>query len=140
MERFNTTKKGYRFDKIIFWSIVLLIFVLLGFIFNKYGTTYKPYLNCKGPGNCENPFANELTHGCSWGFGLMECKIERENWMDEEMLSPGEYGTKPINAHSFFLIIIGLFLFGLIINHFIWNRGKKFHLDIIDKIEKLGEK
>jgi len=137
MGKFNTTNKGYRFDKVIFFSVVGVMFIILGVLFSKYGVTYKPYLNCEDD-FCENPFYNN-GYKCSWGFGTQKCQMDTSGWLNEEKLVRGEYGQRPVKQWAFVLVISSLVLLAFCVNHYLWNQGKQFHLNVFDLIEKMEE-
>lgn len=120
---------GYKFDRWIFKTAMILIFVYLGFIIFLNGFDLD-YFNCpmnsnsisassrlmlpkdykfkELNGQCRNPFYRETT------------------WKNEEFLSPGEYGTKPGTLFELAKIVAFLIiLLALLINHFIHNKDFK---------------
>ena len=141
MERFNKTTQGYRFDKVIFWSAFLIIACIVASQFMIHGFKFKPYFVCDGILNqtCVNPFYNE-GYKCTLAFGMKKCNVQHEDWMDEPFLPAGEYGEKPIKTDSFVVAIVGIFLLAFGLNHINWNKGKNFHVNIMDKLDKFGGK
>lgn len=137
MKRFNETTTGYRFDKFIFWGAILVILLVLGTQFLKYGTTFKPYINCKGPDDCENPFYSTDNYKCTLAFGFAKCEIDYYEWLEVEELPPGEYGERPANNTGFFLIMGSMLLLAFCLNHFYWNKGKKFHINFMNTLNKI---
>lgn len=132
MNFFNTTKTGYRYDKRIFWGVMgVLILIFLYFGFNtNWNLTHNIYFECNGLKACENPW---LSYECDreWLYGegcLVECT---EEWCSLEELPPGIYGEKPPEFYDNFGLIAFLsFLFIIIFNHLIHNRGKAFDFEI----------
>ena|SRR3990167_9780976 len=119
---------GYKFDKIIF-NLFFVLFVAFLFNFaykNDFDLDYfecgmypdgtiegnsimlqdfsNPYLNVKN-GNCRNPF------------------YKPASWKNEEYLTPGVYGLKPVwFIKQPYYFVFGLLFIVLLINHVIHNR------------------
>lgn len=132
MERFNTTKYGYKYDKIIFSGGMLLI---LAFIFviackQNFDFSNKIFFKCEGLMPCENPM-KDLHCSREWLYGK-DCNIKCEGeWCGQDMLSPGEYGEKSpnyIRGFLFFCLFCLASCFG--INHLWHNVGVPFDLEI----------
>ena len=135
MKRYNITTKGYRFDKFIFWGMFLIWILLLGSQFYIHGYGHHPYFVCHAY-ECENPLVRG-EYKCTLAFGMIPCKVEcKEEWCTKPFLPKGEYGKKPINNNAFYMAMFGSLILGLVLNHFIHNKGKAFHINIMDRIEK----
>lgn len=132
--RFKENSNKYKFDKWLFKPFFFFMFAYLFFV--AYHYDYKlNYFNCiNGPSQlpdnilitnnenkCLNPFYKPIT------------------WENEKYLSPGEYGTKLGGVfYSAYYVPLILFALYLLLNHLIYNRGKKiFELDLnIKEVEK----
>jgi len=139
MERFKTTTKGYKFDKVIFWGMTLFMLLILGGLFYKYGIEFKPYVKCSSL-ECENPFYNKNSYDCTLAFGFIDCPIKTEEWMNRPILTMGEYGTPPPKLGWFNIMILGFILCAIGLNHLLWNKGKSFHINLLDTLEKISGK
>lgn len=132
MNRFNITKNGYKFDKVITW--IGFAFIILIFLFVAYKQNFdfsnKLYYKCEGFEMCKNPYKN-IQCDRAWLYGddcLIKCN---EDWCKLDMLPPGTYGEQkpPYMSYislAFFLIFLGVF----IANHLIHNKGKPFDIEI----------
>jgi len=148
MERFNTTRTGYKYDKLIFWGFAFIMLAIVAILIGKYGVTSKPYFNCNPGGvntscvlwddnvtrcsivgrNCENPFYSNKTFRCDYVFGLIACPIENYAWLKEERLTPGVYGETDQTAGAGYLMF-GLLVLAFVLNHILHNRGKAPSID-----------
>lgn len=148
MNRFRTTQLGYRYDKVIFISVML---AFLGIVFyamlaNNFDFSTHPYFKCSYS-TCPNPFYRDtiLQEGqleqCRqelkilWFIPLYTTKDCRENcdWCHAKLLSKGEYGSKPkagFIVNNALWIGLGMILLGLILNHMLHNKGKQFDIEI----------
>ena len=141
MKRYRETELGYKFDKVIFLGVFLIVsgFILYIFYINNFDLNPHLYFNCEQE-ICENPYY-KINAECKQQLKILwlipiyttkDCK-EDCDWCKEQLLFKGEYGTKPNgsffinNAYifSFFILILGFF-----INHKIHNKGKKFDIEI----------
>ena len=121
----HLTDTGYVFDKRIFWGIISISLIILVTIFFKQGFTYNFYYDCPGPGDCVNPFYEREYYNSLTGDNAV-CTAD---WCSWEMWPPGEYGTAPSPIFKYFqLIVYYLVLLGLCLNHFAYNKGKKFSI------------
>lgn len=120
--------KGYRFDKLIFGSYVLLILVLFLTIFFVSGSdkTEHIYYKCDaGFGQCISPFYHN--------YPL--CEKLWFNACQQEFIEDGfSFGDPvPFVVRSWGLIL-GVLLFGaFVLNHFMHNRDFKFKRTDIDE-------
>jgi len=158
MKLFNETKKGYRYNKVIIWVALLIVFANIYYVMklNSFDFSTKIYFNCEDD-QCENPLFN--MNKCSsqlkvlWVIPVYETVDCKETciewWCDKEFVPRGEYGEKPpanigyVLPFSFIIIILAL-----VLNHIFFNKGKKFDLEIritdkvrinIDDIKKVGK-
>jgi len=114
--------KGYRVDRVIIQAALLFwIGVTAFFIWNAHPqlTSDLDYYECGSTQSyqyqnydvpvCKNPFYEPL------------------NWRNVELLTPGEYGNpnteKTILSYSF--ITLGLYCLAFLLNHLIYNKGRK---------------
>ena len=124
------TASGYVYDKRIFWSIIAILLMGMGIIFQELGGDfeYKFYYECKLD-YCENPLLDGRIDTAWQDYDYTE--ICRESWCTLPVLPRGEYGSRPPTALKYFpayvFILVGL---GLILNHFIHNKGKRPDLTI----------
>lgn len=110
----------YIFDRWLFFGMMILVFVGL-FLYLYKNNFDLDYFECGGnpfgpSGMCKNPFYSP------------------PSWKNAEYLTPGEYGKKPtLFFNSLPFLIIGLFIFLLILNHNIYNKHKLKFGDMIEK-------
>lgn len=141
MKRFNTTKYGYRFDRLLFWFSMSLFLSLVFYLMWQYNFDFSAhvYFNCPGPNSCKNPLAkmDQVSQELKilWVIPLYKTDDYKQNceWCKEEVLLPGEYGEKPPESFIFnniLLLTIGIFFLTFIANHYIHNKGKKFDIEI----------
>jgi len=136
MERFKETSKGYKFDRFIFLGFTILMVLSVVLAVSQHGVNFKPYLKCT-IGTCDNPFYTEQKYSCKMAFGFMHCPIEQYSWLNNETVSYGEYGEKPANLNLYVLLYMLTAGLCLVLNHFWHNKGKEFHLNIMDKFKGL---
>jgi hypothetical protein len=137
MRIFKTTKTGYRFDKRIFWGIILiaLSIFLYSLYKNNFDLSYKLSFDCKTE-TCENPYYSGNVYA-STILGNVKCNYD---WCKQKYLNKGFYGEKPpIILNYFTIIILSLCIIGLCLNHFLYNKGKPLNIEI-DGVEELKEK
>lgn len=129
---FKTTKTGYTYDKWLFrvYAIIFSITTIYLIFSTPIEDRNTAYLVCDHP-NCDNPFYT--FQECRWDYKIIkspEC-FPQYSWMHEQTLPQGTYGTPPSRKHEllFIVAIIGLIpLF--FINHLLYNRGKKWDIEI----------
>ena len=143
MKFLRKTSKGYIYDKRLFWGAMLVSIILVLYIFslNNWSIKYNVYTVCNGPGKCENPYLKGYCKGVLCDINCVE------EWCNQKYLEPGSYGERPPAIMNYFIyIVLGLVMFALVLNHFIHNRGKRFHIELnlskkwLDKLSKMGEK
>lgn len=132
--RFGVMKTGYRLDRRLFnWAMVLVMLILFGaFIYSTIGGVPLRSLYLKCPESsiapCENPY-------------YLNCDEEycREASL-VATLRPGEsIGTKPDASFGRLRIVAmlgawGVFVGAILLNHFLYNRGKMpFDLEVDDE-------
>lgn len=111
----------YRFDKVIFLSIVLFLLAssILALGVNNFDKSDKLYVNCNSDTKCENPYyqSREIC-------GVYLPKTHE--LCTQEYLEPHyTYGQpSPWYVNWFGTIAFGLVLCGFVLNHFLNNRGK----------------
>lgn len=107
---------GYKLDRWLFQFIMWGLFIFLG-LFVYINDFELDYYVCD-PG--ANPYTGQSLEGCENPF------YKPASWKNQEILPAGEYGKPPSTLfNSIWIITIGSFLFGAIINHIIHNRGYK---------------
>lgn len=147
MKRYNTTDNGYVYDKFIFWFVMLLtvggVFLIAARHDFKFSSTYV-YIQCKGIQDCPNPLIEndeKYLQDCRQQLRILffiplyttkDCKEScTEDWCNWEMLPPGNYGTPPDPwVENYLYVVLGLILVGIVANHFIHNRGRKFQIQL----------
>jgi hypothetical protein len=112
-------EKKYRFDKLIFTSIILvaLIFSVIVLQSNNYDKSQKVYLNCNSDTPCFNPY---------YESNICGTVLESDNYLCTTDVVPSgyTYGTpSPFYIKNFSTIIFGVLLAGLLVNHFAYNKG-----------------
>ena len=107
---------GYKLDR---WLFQFIMWGLFAFFFcfayiNQFDLDYykcggqDPVTGLMSSESCDNPF------------------YKPASWKNQEILVPGEYGKPPSTLfNALWIITIGSFLIGAIINHLIHNRGYK---------------
>jgi len=124
MNWFNTTRKGYKYDRRIFISGFVITVILALSLMYAYNFDFSPkaYFKCDSY-KCDNPF-----------YLRQECPNTQEySWCSYPTLERGEYGQSPPKNPLFrFYGYIALFLlvFAFVLNHYAHNKGRKFDLEI----------
>ena len=125
MKIFNIAKNGYKFNRLLFLGV---IFIFTGiFIYNLMinGITQHPYFTCKSDICFNAVYANKISCNSIY-CPPVECK---EDWCFQEYVSKGTYGIQPSFTQRYFpMLIWGSTVLAFIINHFLYNKGKKFSL------------
>ena len=119
--RFKENSNGYKFDRWLFKPFLFFMFAYLFFV--AYHYDYKlNYFNCITPGS---QFENTLLPITP----VTECKnpfYKAPTWENKKYLSPGEYGTKLGGVfYSAYYVPLVLFALFLLLNHLLYNKGKK---------------
>ena len=155
----RTTNTGYKIDGRIFY---LGFFIVLGFVFlimyqHNFDFSTQFYFRCDKE-SCENPLVN--IEDCKQRLTILfivplytakDCRNNCfEDWCYKEYVPRGEYGKNPKDDFLFtyiWPIIIFIMILAFISNHFIYNKGKKINLGILEfwksevnKIEKFFKK
>lgn len=141
MTRKYVTNTGYIHDRIIYLTGFFIIVGLIVYILalNNFDFTPHLYVNCK-TSVCENPLYKAdcreqltvlffipvyTTNNCA--------ELPEYQWLNEKYLSFGEYGKKP--PETFLLkyikwLAILIVFFSFVANHYIYNKGKSFDIEI----------
>lgn len=141
MNWLNRTKRGYTYDKRIFWFVIMFTVVAVMYVFwnNNFDFTPNLYFECHSA-RCENPFfLSECKQRLTVLFFIplytsQDCSIEPEYWwLQERFLPKGTYGTPPPN--DFFYthikkIVFLVFAMALLLNHLVHNKGVPFDIEI----------
>lgn len=137
----NVTSRGYVYYKPIFWIIFFIITTLVIYIFYQHNFDLTPdvYFECDAP-ECKNPlYLSECKARVTVLFFIplytsKDCRDEPGYaWLNEPILSRGSYGQPPPEDFLYNyirLICILIFLSGMLANHFIFNRGRPFDIEI----------
>jgi len=123
MKIYHVCGNGYKYDRRIFWAILGIILILVaGFGFSQgFDFSYKFYFNCDEV-ICENPYSDVTAPYNSVTGHKYLCT---DDWCKQEYLTQGEYGQRvPKFFANFQYITLILIISGLILNHFIHNKGK----------------
>jgi hypothetical protein len=107
---FKENTNGYKYDKWLFKPFFFLMFAWLFFVAYQYDfkLNYYSCVNSEYGATCLNPFYKEPT------------------WENQQYLKPGEYGTKFGGLfYSAYYMPLVLFALFLLLNHFLYNKGKK---------------
>ena len=139
MQRYRITELGYKFDKLIFFGVFAIVVsaVISIMYLNNFDFSTHPYFECHRQ-TCKNPYYNmqcKQSLNILWVIPLyqtQDCKIGCD-WCNSELLPIGTYGERPkagflmdhLVQFSFLLMLLGI-----LINHFVHNRGKKFDIEI----------
>jgi hypothetical protein len=124
MNRFNETPTGYKFDKLIFFGIILCLAGIVVYNFMLNGYENHPYLKCTAE-KCINPIA--MPSICP-GVYCPPVKCD-EAWCSQKTVSRGEYGQKPSFLQTNFSLIVWILLIlAFVLNHFIHNKNIKFSI------------
>lgn len=121
-KRFKQLPNGYKVDRWLTTTAMLLTFCWLLFIAYSYDFDLDYYQCINGPGRVEFYPGGSQKELYSQDY----CRnpfYKPENWKNQEFLPPGEYGTKPgplFNTAFYFPLIIFGMAFAL--NHLTHNR------------------
>lgn len=133
MKIFHKTDTGYIFDRRIFWTVIgigVLIFFVIAYQ-NNFDFSYKFTVTCPEGRSCYNVIARENFQMYNPHTNYDYKKDCTEEWCKQATLEPGVYGTKPPMIITYFpFIMIVLVMIGIVLNHFIHNRGKKFSIKV----------
>lgn len=146
MKWVRITSQGYKWDSSIPLFAMLLVAAFAIAIMAKHDFNFglRPYVECPGPVNCINPLywakegkicADEKGFQCVDNPDLKKV-VCSSPWCKQVWLRPGTYGTPPdplFTVYMWFTIIV--FLLTIPVNHFVHNRGKKFHLGLTEYYE-----
>ena len=134
----------YKFNRYIFYCVTVLMVGFLIYILSSYGFDFTPriYIKCDEPLGCNNPFytdPNPTTENMNMmeGFSLPQEDKEKcvFEWCNQSRLPLGfEFGERPsrlFNSAGFICFFI--FMCGLLLNHFLYNRNSK----LLEKIKKI---
>ena len=141
MSWLNKTKRGYIFDKRIFWLVIAFTVISVLYIFYQHSFDFTPdlYFNCN-LAECKNPL---YLADCRQQLTILffiplyttgDCNDQPEYWwLQERYLPRGTYGEPPPN--DFFyknirMLVVAVLILGLVFNHLIHNKGKKFDMEI----------
>jgi len=126
--RFNIMgDNAYKFDRWLFNSTILIIICLLLYVFSTYGFDFTPKIYIKCEEACDNPFYIGPEANREGGVLSLEdkqkCTFE---WCKEKSLPAGfEFGKRPSPLYNNIgPVCYLLFALALILNHFLYNKGK----------------
>jgi hypothetical protein len=150
MKRFDETRKGYRFDKAIFWGAFGVLLFLAFYLLSEQGFNTSPYFYIKcEKDSCPNPL-KDSTFTCKnevrflWMIPLYKDRACMRNcdqeWCSWENLPRGEYGKKPpVLLRYFGMVTFGILLTAMLLNHLTHNKGRKFDLELrISEKHRIG--
>lgn len=141
MNWLNKTERGYIYDKRIFWAVFSVVVILILYIFYQHNFDVTPniYFKCT-QSICENPlYMADCRQQLSILFFIPlyttdDCKEEPGyEWLKEKYLAQGEYGEPPPSDFLYKgirMLVLLIILLGLILNHLLHNKGKKFDIEI----------
>ena len=147
MNFLRTTNSGYIFDRRFFWGaeIIMILGLVILFASFSFDFAYHPYFNCiystcanpmyNGPGIPVSSYTPPIINKIFPSLGKLDC-----DWCNLPTLSKGTYGKPPPSKYLFFFVpIVVILLFGLavLVNHLVWNKGKKFDLGIKEQYKFL---
>jgi len=129
--RWKTTKKGYKFDKVIFQIAFWLIMIFLFCIVASYDFDFSLnlYYKCDQQVPCENPFYNATLSTNNLLYkGKNITDICPYAWCTSHYLPPGFEHGKPPNLlfRLVWPVTLILCILALVFNHFIHNRNYEF--------------
>lgn len=117
----------YKFNRHIFWgaSIILLVFLIYIFSSMNFDFSTRIYIKCDEDIGCNNPFFSGPINEDNI---LSESDKEKcvFDWCDNQTLPSGfEFGTKspPLYNKAGFICWC-IFFLALLLNHFLYNKGK----------------
>lgn len=116
--RFVKYPNGYKADRLIFRSALVLMFLFLLVIMFmlKFDFTPRAYFKCGDVMGCKNPFYWQNETRCNY------------KWCEDPYLPQGVYGEKPPRIiSSFGPFNIMLFAIAFLVNHLLYNKGFKFN-------------
>lgn len=141
MKRFNITKRGYKFDKLIFWVVLIftISLVIYNFYLHSFDFSTRAYLNCESP-TCSNPYYLEKCQQqlkILFFIPLYTTKSCNEDpaydWLQEKKLARGTYGEPPPQNFLYIyirIIVLGILILAFLLNHSLHNRGERFDIEI----------
>jgi len=126
---------GYKFNKWVFNLMVILMVFLVFLVWAEYDydSIRQPhiYLSCESPNAvCNNEFYDLCNENSIMYRGHFDiCDKLNSSYYENKLLKTGEsIGHKPsLLAKNLSQIFMFLIIFAFIINHFVFNKGKKIN-------------
>lgn len=127
----------YRYNRPLIYGgfIVVISLLLYTFYLNDFNIMPALYMKCDTgidkSGHCENPL-----------YMSKNMKYCKQDWCKGPFIEPGEYGTPPPSGFlidNFDALALFIIILVLILNHFLFNRGKTpaVNYPFKDKINKI---
>ena len=116
---------GYVFNKWVFWTCMILVFLFGLLIINNHGWNFKNqfYFHCpENKGICQNPF-----HQNNFSTTAHKCPINDESFCNQEFFFPGYTYGNPISSDikTFPLYVLLIFGLGFLFNHLAFNKKRR---------------
>jgi len=141
MKRFNPTQTGYRYDRLIFLLVLIMIIGLVLWVMaaNSFDFGLHPYFNCKED-ICLNPYT-QIQGDCTQSLKVLwfiplyttdDCRKQCD-WCNYPTLTRGIYGSRPkleFLLNNMFYIALLLIVIGFVLNHYFHNKGIPFDIEI----------
>ena len=127
MKIYQIADNGYKFDKRIFWSAMLIMVGAFLYVAadNNFNLRYQFYYECEAV-RCKNPFMDQAFQ--MWNtYTDYDYKTDCvDPWCKQKWLNRGVYGKRqPLLFNYFTPLSFGLVILGLLLNHLIHNKGKQ---------------
>lgn len=122
---------GYKFDKLIGFSCLLILVGLFGYVFISEGVggfSISCPSNVIG-GHCQNPFWKDCEMNAMYGCTPKEYLPEQYIYLREEEFFPAGFvaGNPPSFLNTYFgWVAFVLVIITILVNHFVHNKGYVF--------------
>lgn len=139
---FKTTKTGYRYNKEMFilWFLISIIILGTYYFMTPADERSGAFFNCTFVTGCRNALYWEHNGGECNVYKITDKFIIYQSpacspkyaWLSQEWLKQGVYGEQqPRTAEILLLYMLLMLVVVFIINHFAYNRGKPFDIEIV---------
>ena len=133
------TNTGYKWSSWSFLPSFLAMIFVIGLTISSYDFDFRPraHFVCNQY-ECVNPiyfirhpeFCDKYEVYCE-GIASADSIICEGDWCDHRIVNQGVYGEKtPWIVQHFLLFVVFLYSLGILFNHLLYNRGKKFDLGL----------
>lgn len=138
---FKTTKTGYRYNREMFvlWFFITVLIIVSYYFYQPLEMRSGAFFNCTYVTGCRNELYWDGAGECK-KYGITEDFIVYQTpacspsyaWLNQQWLPQGVYGREmPKTSQYLLMYALWMLIVVFIINHFAYNRGKIFDIEIV---------